>query len=84
MTTALVPVNLPALHEDDADAPLLRIGYLADRFCVSEESIRNWERQGLIPESYRTPGGHRRYTYRHVEAIERLLRNSLTVQARFG
>ncbi|MEM7626094.1 MAG: MerR family DNA-binding transcriptional regulator, partial [Planctomycetota bacterium] len=38
--------------------PVLRIGPLANRFGVSPESLRVWERQGLIPQSHRTPGGH--------------------------
>ncbi len=46
------------------------IGWLVERYGVSPESIRNWERQGLIPQTSRTPGGHRRYTAAHVEALD--------------
>lgn len=53
--------------------PVLRIGPLANRFGVSPESLRVWERQGLIPQSHRTPGGHRRYGDEHVRALEHLL-----------
>lgn len=52
---------------------ILRIGPLADRFGVSPETLRVWERQGLIPQSRRTPGGHRRYGQEHVDALEDLL-----------
>ncbi|MEM6391240.1 MAG: MerR family DNA-binding transcriptional regulator [Planctomycetota bacterium] len=52
---------------------ILRIGALAERFGVSPESLRVWERQGLIPAAYRTPGGHRRYGVEHVRAITRLI-----------
>ena len=52
---------------------ILRIGPLADRFGVSPESLRVWERQGLIPHARRTPGGHRRYGVEHVRALEHLL-----------
>ncbi|MEM6551119.1 MAG: MerR family DNA-binding transcriptional regulator [Planctomycetota bacterium] len=55
------------------ETPILRIGDVADRFGVSPESLRVWERQGLIPAAYRTPGGHRRYTAEHVRAITRLI-----------
>lgn len=52
---------------------ILRIGPLADRFGVSPESLRVWERQGLIPPAHRTPGGHRRYGREHVVALAKLL-----------
>lgn len=55
------------------ETPILRIGWLADRFGVSPESLRVWERQGLIPPAHRTPGGHRRYGREHVAALGRLL-----------
>ena len=55
------------------ETPILRIGPLADRFGVSPESLRVWERQGLIPEAHRTPGGHRRYGQEHVEALVKLI-----------
>ena len=48
------------------------IGWLVERYGVSPESIRNWERQGLIPQTTRTPGGHRRYNRSHVEALDAL------------
>lgn len=50
----------------------LSIGPLADRFGVCPETLRLWERQGLLPPSTRTPGGHRRYGPQHVEALRRL------------
>lgn len=48
------------------------IGYLAERYGVSAESLRVWERQGHIPPAVRTPGGHRRYHRAHLEALNRL------------
>jgi DNA-binding transcriptional MerR regulator len=45
---------------------------LVERYGVSAESFRNWERQGLIPPARRTPGGHRRFGPEHIEALERL------------
>ena len=52
---------------------LFSIGKLVDRYGVAAESLRNWERAGLIPPAHRTPGGHRRYTREHVIALDRLL-----------
>ncbi|MEM1356107.1 MAG: MerR family DNA-binding transcriptional regulator [Planctomycetota bacterium] len=49
------------------------IGVLVRRFNVSAESLRNWERAGLIPPAHRTPGGHRRYGQDHVAAVHSLL-----------
>jgi len=49
------------------------IGVLVERFNVSAESLRNWERAGLIPPAHRTPGGHRRYGREHVAAVHNLL-----------
>jgi DNA-binding transcriptional MerR regulator len=52
---------------------LLTIGDLTQKYRVSSESLRNWEKQGLLPPAKRTPGGHRRYSSEHVAAIEKLL-----------
>jgi len=49
------------------------IGVLVRQFNVSAESLRNWERAGLIPQAHRTPGGHRRYGRDHVTAVHTLL-----------
>lgn len=49
------------------------IGVLTRRFNVSAESLRNWERAGLIPPAHRTPGGHRRYGQCHIDAVHKLL-----------
>lgn len=49
------------------------IGVLTRRFNVSAESLRNWERAGLIPPAHRTPGGHRRYRQDHIDAVHKLL-----------
>ncbi|MEM1099566.1 MAG: MerR family DNA-binding transcriptional regulator [Planctomycetota bacterium] len=62
--------------EPDSQAPRqakLTVGRLAAAWGVAPESLRNWERQGLIPQSRRTPGGHRRYRADHVVALTDLL-----------
>lgn len=48
------------------------IGVLTERYGAAAESFRNWERAGLIPPARRTPGGHRRYSAEHLEALDRL------------
>lgn len=53
---------------------IMSIGKLADRYGVSPESLRVWERAGLIPAAYRTVGGHRRYGPEHVRALDRVMR----------
>ena len=54
-------------------AATLRIGPLAARFGISPETLRVWERRGLVPPARRTAGGHRRYGDEHVVALEGLL-----------
>ncbi|MEM6552450.1 MAG: MerR family DNA-binding transcriptional regulator [Planctomycetota bacterium] len=49
------------------------IGVLAQRYGICPESLRNWERLGLIPPARRTPGGHRRFAAEHFYAIERIV-----------
>ena len=52
---------------------LFAIGVLARKFNVAPQSIRNWEKAGLIPAAHRTPGGHRRYNQTHIDAVHKLL-----------
>lgn len=52
---------------------ILRIGDLAERYGVSTETIRNWEKQQLIPPSRRTLGGHRRYSVEHLLALDAII-----------
>ena len=49
------------------------IGFVAQRYGISAEALRIWERDGLIPAARRTPGGHRRYTQDHITAIDRII-----------
>ena len=49
------------------------IRVLAQRYGVSPESIRNWEREGRMPPARRTPGGHRRYGPEHQAALDALI-----------
>jgi len=47
----------------------LTIGRLAQAAGVNVETIRYYQRRGLLDESYKPPGGHRRYT---IEAVKRV------------
>src|SRR3954462_14353759 len=51
----------------------MRVGELAARAGVNVETLRYYERRGLLPEPARGPGGHRRYdeeTLRFIRAIK--------------
>jgi DNA-binding transcriptional MerR regulator len=58
---------------------LLRIGTVAERAGVSPDTIRYYERLGLLPKPQRTPAGYREYPDTIVNRI-RVVRNAL----RFG
>jgi len=53
------------------------ISALVARYGVAAQSLRNWEEQGLIPAAHRTPGGHRRYSSEHIDALDRLFTLSI-------
>jgi DNA-binding transcriptional MerR regulator len=58
---------------------VLRIGHLAARTGVSVDTIRHYERLGLLPKAARTSGGYRQYSASAVDRV-RLVRHAL----RFG
>lgn len=60
-------------------SPLLRIGQVAQRAGVSADTIRYYERLGLLPKPQRTPSGYREYAEAIVARIT-LVRNAM----RFG
>lgn len=47
----------------------LTIGKVAARTNCNVETIRYYEREGLIPSPERSEGGHRLYTKEHVERL---------------
>jgi MerR family transcriptional regulator, copper efflux regulator len=57
----------------------MRIGEAAARAGVSCDTLRYYERQGLLPRPPRTPGGYRDYTESAINRV-RFVRNAL----RFG
>ena len=51
----------------------MRVGEVAERAGVNVETLRYYERRGLLPEPERLPSGHRRYdeeTVRFLRAIK--------------
>ena len=49
--------------------PSLTIGKLADAAGINLETIRYYERIGLMPEPKRTQGGHRSYEAMHARRL---------------
>ncbi len=47
-------------------------------FNVTAQCIRTWERDGKIPASERTMGGHRRYSQLHIDHINARLQEAQT------
>src|SRR5262249_9532526 len=53
--------------------PAMRVGEVAERAGVNVETLRYYERRGLLPEPGRSPGGHREYdedAVRFVRAVK--------------
>ncbi len=48
---------------------MLRIGHVAARSSVSVDTLRYYERLGLVPKPARTQSGYRLYEERVVERI---------------
>ena len=57
---------------------LLRIGQLAARAGVSADSIRHYERLGLLPRPPRTDAGYRQFSPAAVERVQ-LIRSAVRV-----
>ncbi len=63
---------------DDASTPTLRAGQVAEAAGVHRETLRYYERRGLLAAPLRSPGGHRLYppevvtTLRVIKAAQRL------------
>jgi excisionase family DNA binding protein len=50
-----------------------RVSELADQLGVSAQTVRVWERQGRIPSSVRSEGGHRLFTQAAIVAASRFV-----------
>ncbi|MBN3929962.1 MerR family transcriptional regulator [Streptomyces verrucosisporus] len=61
----------PAFGQE-VDQILLPVGVVAERLEMSTAALRAWERRYGLAPSGRTPGGHRRYSARDLERLERM------------
>lgn len=52
------------------DTAYLRTKDLAEAGRVSVQQVRNYEAEGFLPAAARSPSGYRRYTARHLAAIQ--------------
>lgn len=52
-----------------SEAASLPIGQLSARAAVNLETVRYYEKIGLLPAPPRTPGGHRQYGEEHVKRL---------------
>lgn len=52
----------------------MRIGELAKAACCTTETIRFYEKEGLMPDAQRTDANYRNYTEEHIERL-RFIRN---------
>jgi DNA-binding transcriptional MerR regulator len=51
----------------------MKIKDVAEAVGVNTETIKNWERSGLLPEPKRTALGHRLYTQEDLVRIQKLI-----------
>lgn len=51
-------------------AKLLSIGEAADELGVSQQTLRGWEKKGLI-KPIKLPSGYRRYTEEEIDRMKR-------------
>ena len=50
------------------------VGAVAGRLGITASTLRTWERRYGVGPSYRTQGGHRRYTERDIDRVELMRR----------
>ncbi len=56
----------------------LLIGELADLIGVSRDTLRHYERKGVLPYPVRSPKGYRRFSFEVIERVK-LIRRALSV-----
>ena len=57
------------MGRDASGAAMLSIGELARRASTKVQTVRWYEREGLLPAPARTAGGHRAYTRAHLNRL---------------
>lgn len=63
---------------NSSEKDFLLIGELADLTEVSRDTLRHYERKGVLPHPVRSPNGYRLYSARLVDRVK-LIRHSLAV-----
>lgn len=62
-------------EEPDAGSDLTwGVGAVSSRLSVTASTLRTWERRYGVGPSFRTQGGHRRYTERDIDRVELMRR----------
>lgn len=59
----------PDIKEKYAGVTTFKIGEVASRTDVNKETVRYYEKRGLIPKPDRRRSGYRIFTYRHIDQI---------------
>lgn len=49
----------------------LTLAEAADALGVAQSTLREWDNNGVFDRTWRTPGGHRRFSRSEVEALQR-------------
>jgi DNA-binding transcriptional MerR regulator len=66
---------IASLGEPDAGSDLTwGVGAVSSRLSVTASTLRTWERRYGVGPSFRTQGGHRRYTERDIDRVELMRR----------
>lgn len=68
-TSEKSPSNITKRRAETAVGPLILIGVLAKRTRCNIETIRFYEKAGVLPKPARTEGGHRVYSPAHVARL---------------
>jgi MerR family Zn(II)-responsive transcriptional regulator of zntA len=72
-------LTMPLLKTQKAAKPgALRSGELAQLVGVSRDTLRYYERSGLLPAAQRSPNGYRRYPPQALDRV-RLIRSALSI-----
>lgn len=62
------------MSQDNLSGFPISIGALSSATSCSRETIRYYEKQGLLPEAGRSFGGHRQYDKQHLRLLQFILR----------
>ena len=67
--------DVASFDEPDAGSDLTwGVGAVSSRLSVTASTLRTWERRYGVGPSFRTQGGHRRYTERDIDRVELMRR----------